>query len=103
MGWSNCGNDSQGRPIGYAALATCDHPGCQAQIDRGLAYVCGGMHGESEVSCEKYFCEEHRQDFVESVEGTTRVCSSCANELISSGEWFENEDEGVIQRVKQEL
>lgn len=32
-------------PIGYAWEATCDHPGCEKQIDRGLAYACGGMHG----------------------------------------------------------
>jgi hypothetical protein len=45
MGWANCGEDSRGRPIGYAWEATCDRPGCNAKIDRGLAYACGGMHG----------------------------------------------------------
>jgi hypothetical protein len=38
----------------------CDHPGCDAQIDRGLAHVCcneqpcGGDEG-----CGLYFCAEH--------------------------------------------
>ena len=60
MGWGNCGLDSKGRPIGYTHEATCDHPGCDAKIDRGLSYVCGMMHGEDEWSCEGYFCPEHR-------------------------------------------
>lgn len=63
MGWANCGEDSKGRPIGYAVAATCDHPGCEAKIDRGLAYACGGMHGE-EDGCEGYFCEKHRSSTI---------------------------------------
>jgi hypothetical protein len=59
MGWSDCGEDSKGRPIGYAFEATCDHPGCTKEIDRGLAYACGGMHGEGDNYCEGYFCAEH--------------------------------------------
>jgi hypothetical protein len=59
MGWGNCGTDSKGRPIGYNFPATCDKKGCKKKIDRGLSYACGGMHGEDEVSCEGYFCEEH--------------------------------------------
>lgn len=58
MGWGDCGTDSKGRPIGYAFAATCDLEGCEGQIDRGLSYACGGMHGES-PGCELYFCEEH--------------------------------------------
>lgn len=58
MGWSDCGTDSKGRPIGYAHRATCDHPGCNKQIDRGLAYACGGIHGE-DPGCEGYFCGDH--------------------------------------------
>jgi len=41
MGWANCGTDSNGRPIGYAHEATCDHPECNAAIHRGLSYACG--------------------------------------------------------------
>lgn len=64
MGWANCGEDSKGRPIGYAHSATCDHPGCNAEIDRGLSYACGNMHGEGgarqdDYGCEKYFCTAH--------------------------------------------
>lgn len=71
MGWGNCGEDSRGRPIGYYTQAVCDHPGCNEEIDRGLAYACGGMHGEHHmlgepeeldgcyISCENYFCSKH--------------------------------------------
>lgn len=58
MGWGDCGTDSKGRPIGYAFPAICDQPECVAQIDRGLSYACGGMHGE-DPGCEEYFCETH--------------------------------------------
>lgn len=60
MGWANCGQDTQGREIGYAHEAVCDHPDCNKEIDRGLAYACGGMHGDQGgQACEKYFCYEH--------------------------------------------
>src|SRR5690242_1453939 len=59
MGWGDCGTDSKGRPIGYVHEATCDHPGCEEKIDRGLAYACGGMHGTGEGGCEGYFCYKH--------------------------------------------
>lgn len=59
MSWANCGYDSTGRRIGYSVEATCDHPGCNAKIDRGLSYACGGFHGDDNVSCEKYFCSKH--------------------------------------------
>lgn len=44
MGWADCGVDSNGRSIGYAFDAICDHPECSEQIDLGLSYACGGMH-----------------------------------------------------------
>ena len=60
MGWS-IGYDSKWkRDIGYGVPAYCDHPGCHAVINRGLAYVCaeqqpyGGEHG-----CGLYFCYKH--------------------------------------------
>lgn len=78
MGWANCGDDSKGRPIGYARAATCDHPGCDKPIDRGLAYACGGMHGEEDYSCEGYFCPEHLV-FAELPDGECKsLCPECA-------------------------
>lgn len=78
MGWANCGTDSNGRPIGYAHSATCDHPGCDKKIDRGLSYVCGDMHGEDEVSCERYFCPEHLSGLARHCDGqVVSVCAEC--------------------------
>jgi hypothetical protein len=77
MGWANCGNDTKGRPIGYAHAATCDHPGCTKKIDRGLAYACGGMHGDDEVSCERYFCSEHLSGWVKFDGRAIQVCAEC--------------------------
>jgi hypothetical protein len=100
MGWANCGEDKNGRPIGYAHSSVCDHDGCNKEIDRGLSYACGGMHGDDEYSCEKYFCYEHMSNWVEDDQGgTVRVCNSCANELLESGDYKMDEDEGVIKRV----
>lgn len=77
MGWANCGEDSKGRPIGYAHEAQCDAPGCEAQIHRGLSYACGGMHGTSEWSCEGYFCEAHRSNCLPIDDQTEIVCDAC--------------------------
>lgn len=76
MGWANCGVDVSGRPVGYGVTAFCDHPKCSKQIDRGLGYACGDMHGDLEYACEKYFCEDHRKDFivVDCIAGVTGVC-----------------------------
>lgn len=78
MGWSNCGEDSKGRPIGYAHEGTCDEPGCTEKIDRGLAYACGEMHGFG-PGCEGYFCAAHL--FLGKFEGrVVFMCEKCADE-----------------------
>jgi len=78
MGWADCGEDSKGRPIGYAHEATCDHPGCNAKIDRGLSFACGGMHGDLELGCEEYCCSFHMHYvLVEDHKHITQLCSRC--------------------------
>ena len=57
MGWSYGEHD--GRDIGYGVPAICDHPTCDARIDRGLAYVCGGDVYGGERGCGLFFCYEH--------------------------------------------
>lgn len=59
MGWSGPMPNAQGRMVGYAVEAVCDLDGCEAKIDRGLAYVCGDMHDGGEFGCGLYFCYEH--------------------------------------------
>jgi hypothetical protein len=98
MGWGNCGTDSKGRPIGYYHEATCDHPGCGAEIHRGLAYVCGGMHGEDEHSCEGYFCTAHLTP-TETIEGDViSVCPECLKMLVREGLLAPNELEAYAER-----
>lgn len=60
MGWSDCGLDSEGRPIGYSYSGICDLNGCDVEIDRGLAYACGGEHLAGADYCEEYFCYAHQ-------------------------------------------
>ncbi len=48
-----------GRWVGYAITAECEHPDCSEEIDRGLAYACGGEHGDGEDFCDGYFCGSH--------------------------------------------
>ena len=81
-----CGTDSKGRSIGYAHEATCDYPGCDKKIDRGLAYTCGGMHGEFDIYCESYFCENHLTTITYLGE-TNGICLNCWKE---SGEHDED-------------
>lgn len=79
MSWGSCGVDSKGRNIGYSHEGTCDHLACGASIDRGLAFACGGQHGENDYWCEGYFCAEHlvyTEDPNNANEGSL-VCYTC--------------------------
>lgn len=58
MGWGS-GTNAAGRKVGYLVRGVCDKDGCRAKIDRGLYYVCGGMHDGADVGCGGYFCEHH--------------------------------------------
>jgi hypothetical protein len=58
MGWGY-GINALGREIGYTVPASCDEPRCNESIDRGLAYVCGGMHDGGDYGCGGYFCGKH--------------------------------------------
>lgn len=73
MGWSLGYDSNWQRDIGYGVVAFCDHPRCNAVIDRGLAYVCGGEPYGGEKGCGLYFCTEHLRGFYES-----QRCPKCA-------------------------
>ena len=47
-----------GREAGYAIETTCDEPGCDTRINRGLAYLCGHEPADG-LGCGDYFCGEH--------------------------------------------
>jgi len=61
VGWSLGFDGNWNRDIGYGVPATCDFPGCNEKIDRGLAYVCGSEPYGGDRGCGLYFCEKHRE------------------------------------------
>ena len=81
MGWSH-GIDPN-RPegdqdIGYGVDATCDEPGCNVKIDRGLAYVCGSNPFGEPHGCGGFFCEEHRSTYFNQNDvGSPELCKRC--------------------------
>lgn len=56
--------------VGYTVDATCESDGCEEQIDRGLAYRCGGT--DFDAGCGHYFCGSHM-----CISATTQLCSRC--------------------------
>lgn len=85
MGWAY-GVLADGREVGYSVEAVCEHEGCTTEIDRGLSYLCGEMHGDpDEHGCGRYFCAEH----LFYVDWTRNaVCPTCGDE-------HEEDDPGV--------
>jgi hypothetical protein len=74
MGWAVGYDDTWQRDIGYGVPAKCDHPQCDKNIDRGLAYVCCGQRPRGgEEGCGLYFCGEH---FVHK-NGEVAKCARC--------------------------
>lgn len=59
MSWAIGFDDTWNRDIGYGVPANCDHPNCNAKIDRGLSYVCGGEPYGGDDGCGLYFCGKH--------------------------------------------
>ena len=83
MSWAVGGPDQYGRHIGYGVPATCDHPGCGADIDRGLGCACGGGVMEDVPNCGLFFCSKHLQYAEADDESGERqgwVCERCAND-----------------------
>jgi len=79
MGWAYCGKDDSGREIGYGIEAVCDEPMCGKEIDRGLSYACGSMHGGGDEGCGKYFCAKHLY-----LGRKEQLCKSCFDAAMSS-------------------
>lgn len=72
MGWSIGYDNHWKRDIGYGVPALCDQPGCGAEIDRGLSFVCGGEPYGGEHGCGLYFCSKH-------LFGYPQRCGRCRN------------------------
>jgi hypothetical protein len=75
MGWSHGYDGKWNRDIGYGVPATCDFPGCNKKIDRGLAFVCGSEPYGGDRGCGLYFCNEHREYYPRL---KVQLCPKCA-------------------------
>lgn len=60
---------------GYSVKAVCEEDGCTAQIDRGLAHLCGLTPGGDEYGCGGYYCAEHLYMTVD--DDTGELCERC--------------------------
>lgn len=78
MGYAVYFDATHKRFAGYGVPAKCDHPDCDADIDRGLSYVCGSApFGDN--GCGLYFCHEHLSYLIcsdDSIDGTQN-CDRC--------------------------
>lgn len=77
MGWA-FGEMPDGTPVGYGVPDVCHEDGCGVAIDRGLAYVCGGMHGGDGLGCGGYYCYTHLFGAAIRVPGEDRYVQGCA-------------------------
>ena len=59
MSWAVGFDPNWKRDIGYGVPAICDKPECGCEIDRGLAYVCGGEPFGGDEGCGLFFCTHH--------------------------------------------
>ena len=77
MGWGY-GVLDDGREVGYSVESICEEPDCTEEIDRGLAYLCGTVHGQDDGDgCGHYFCASHLF-----YGGNNQMCRTCADEWL---------------------
>lgn len=74
MSWTIGYDEALDRDVGHLVTAYCDHPGCNAVINRGLAFTCGGEFMGGDHGCGLHFCPEH----LTYGDGDHRVCERCA-------------------------
>ena len=79
VGWGS--GMIQGKDVGYLVPDVCNHESCMKRIDRGLAHACGGYPGESEYSCDGFFCSEHLFFPGEPLDHHGAICKSCLEKL----------------------
>lgn len=75
MSWAVAFDDNWHRDVGYGVPAYCDHPKCDAEIHRGLSYVCGGEPFGGEHGCGLHFCGSHLRH--RSPRGEDRIVQNC--------------------------
>lgn len=60
---------------GYAVETLCEQDGCEEQIDRGLAHLCGKEPGGDEHGCGGYYCGKHH--YMSGNERVGDLCRKC--------------------------
>ncbi|MFD8949447.1 hypothetical protein ACFV0B_11390 [Streptomyces xanthophaeus] len=77
MGYAHYEITRNGQKIeaGYGVQASCEQDGCEEQIDRGLAYLCGKEPGGDEHGCGGYFCGQHHYMSLDEEVGD--LCGEC--------------------------
>jgi hypothetical protein len=72
---------------GYTVPTICEEDGCNEQIDRGLAHLCGATPGGDEYGCGGYYCGQHLYGGIGPAEG---LCKR------DNERWAEQEEEAMI-------
>jgi len=77
MGYASYTVTRNGEKIdaGYSIEDVCNENGCNEQIDRGLAHLCGETPGGDEWGCGGYFCGGHL--YISPREGEPEMCLRC--------------------------
>lgn len=80
MSWAIGYDTNWHRDIGYGVPSTCDLPGCNEEIDRGLSYVCGDEPYGGEYGCGLYFCPKHfKYRKPHGADRNIQLCPKCYN------------------------
>lgn len=79
MSWAIGFDSNWDRDVGYGVPAYCDHPKCNEEIDRGLAYVCGGEPYGGEHGCGLYFCANHLFFTFGGKRSKSQLCRRCTD------------------------
>ena len=99
MGWSY--GEVNSKPVGYSVPDICNHPECDAEIDRGLSYACGDMPGNG-FGCDGFFCSQHlhhtfSKEPRQLCAACMKLCHVCAVcEESFTGNWDDARAEGWI-------
>lgn len=105
MGWAVGYDDDRNRDVGYGVPAVCDHPGCAAEIDRGLGYRCGGTHNltHDDIGCGLFFCYDHLWwKSYDDRETSASVCARCVQGEDPFEEWSPDTPEWVTWKLTDE-
>ncbi|MEY9995872.1 hypothetical protein ABIE67_007904 [Streptomyces sp. V4I8] len=62
---------------GYSVPTDCEEDGCEENIDRGLAHLCGETPGGDEHGCGGYYCGNHL--YMAPGPGMRDLCRRCCD------------------------